>query len=239
MQLSNPPLASSPGTLAGQALDLASTLAQLQITDSPSAAAQISQLLVPGTNIPGTTLLPGSFDRFYAISSTPVSAGSSTYQVAIELVSDATATNPASALDEEVTVKLGGASAQISGISLGTLTDLPVGPLVVSVNAQASQSQGTTFTLQFNSDLDPLSVSSQSISLLDAGQPVTGLQISYQAATRTVVVVSGPLPPGPLTLTVQAPLADINHTQMAVPYTLSLPTAPPQTAGSGAAPSGG
>ncbi len=239
MQLSNPPLASSPGSLAGQALNLASTLAQLQITDSPSAAAQISQLLAPGTNIPGTTLLPGSFDRFYAISSTPVSAGSSTYQVAIELVNDATATNPASALDEEVTVKLGGASPQISGISLGSLTALPVGPLVVSVNAQASQSQGTTFTLQFNSDLNPLSVSSQSISLLDAGQPVTGLQISYQAATRTVVVVTGPLPPGPLTLTVQAPLADINHTQMAVPYTLSLPTAPPQTAGSGAAPSGG
>ena len=239
MQLSNPPLANSSSSESGQALDLASTLAQLQITDSPSAAAQISQLLAPGAQIPATSLLPGSFDRFYAVSSTPTSAGSTTYQVAIELVSDATTTSPATALDEEVTVNLGGAAPQIVGISLGTRTDLPVGPLVVFASAQANQAQGTTFTLQFNSDLDPLSVSSQSISLQDGGQAVTGLQISYQAATRTVVVVSGPLPPGPLTLTAQAPLADVNHTQMAVPYTLSLPTAPTQAAGSGAPPSGG
>ena len=233
LQLSNPPLASSSSSESGQALDLASTLAQLQITDSPSAAAQISQLLAPGTRIPETSLLPGSFDRFYAVSSTPTSAVSTTYQVAIELVSDATATSPATALDEEVTVKLGGAAPQILGISLGTRTDLPVGPLVVSANAQANQGQGTTFTLQFNSDLDPLSVSSQSVYMEDSGQPVQDLQISYQAATRTVVVMTGPLRPGPITLTVQAPLADVNHNQMALPYTLSLPTAPTQLPGAG------
>ena len=232
LQLSTPPLASSGTTKAGQALDLASTLAQLQITNSPSAAAQITELLAPGTTIPQSTLLPGSFDRYYAVSSTPASAGSSTYQVAIELVSDATSSNPASALDEQVTVQLGSATPQISAISLGALTALPIGPLVISASAQANQGQGTTFTLQFNSDLDPLTVSSQSISLQDAGQPVPGLQISYLAQTRTVVVATGPLPAGPLTLTVSSPLADVDHNQMAVPYTLSLP-GPPTTAASG------
>ncbi len=238
MQLSTPPLASSSTTRAGQALDLASTLAQLQITNSPTAADQIAELLAPGTKIPQATLLPGSFDRYYAVSSTPASAGSNTYQVAIELVSDATSSNPASALDEQVTVELGGATPEISAISLGARTDLPVGPLVISASAQGNQGQGTTFTLQFNSDLDPLTVSSQSISLQDAGQPVPGLQISYLAQTRTVVVATGPLPAGPLTLTVSSPLADVDHNQMAVPYTLSLPAAPTQTAGAGAPSSG-
>ncbi|MHB1640829.1 MAG: TolB family protein [Candidatus Dormibacteria bacterium] len=239
MELSSPPGTSSSSGRAGRALDLASNLAQLQITDSPTAAGEIAQLLAPHTVIPSSTLLPGPFDRFYAVSSTPTSAGGTTYQVAIELVTDATATQPATALQEQVTVAMGGATPQISGITLGSVTALPVGPLVVSANAQASQSAGATFSLQFNSDLNPLSVSSQSISLQDSGQPVSGLQISYQAATRTVVVITGPLSQGPLVLTVQAPLSDVNHVQMAVPYTLSLPTAPTQTAGSGSPPSGG
>ncbi len=239
MELSSPPETSSSSSRAGRALDLASNLAQLQITDSPTGAGEIAQLLAPHTVIPSSTLLPGPFDRFYAVSSTPTSAGGTTYQVAIELVSDATATQPTTALQEQVTVTLGGATPQISGITLGSRTALPVGPLVVSASAQASQSAGATFSLQFNSDLNPLSVSSQSISLQDSGQPISGLQISYQAATRTVVVITGPLSPGPLVLTVQAPLSDVNHVQMAVPYTLSLPTAPTQTAGSGSPPSGG
>jgi len=231
LELSNPPQSPSNGTLETSALDVASSLAQLQITDSATALTQIQSLVAPGTSLPSAELLPGNFDRFYAISSTPVAPSSSTYQVAIELVRDATTAQPAASLQELVMVNAGGPSPLITAISQGSLTTLPTGPLVVSASASAVPGGGASFTLQFNSDLSGVTVGAQSISLIDAGQPVPNLQIAYQATTREVTVITSPLPAGPLVLTVAAPLADINHVQITVPYQLNLPSAPTATAG--------
>ncbi len=232
LQLSNPAPTAANGTAETSALDVASSLAQLQITDSSTALTQIQSLLAPGAAIPSADLLPGNFDRFYAVSSTPVEPSSASYQVAIELVRDANTVLPAASLQELVMVNAGGPSPLITAISQGSLTTLPTGPLVVSASANAAPGGGASFTIQFNSDLNAVTVGPQSISVVDSGQSVPNLQIAYQAATREVTVITGPLPPGPLVLTVAAPLSDVNHVQITVPYQLSLPSAPPATAGS-------
>ena len=226
MQLSNLPQASSAGGLAASAIATASQLAQLQVTAGPTALAAIAGLLAPNLSIPSSQLLPGAFDRFYAVSSAPTSAGSETYQVDLELVQDATANSPAAYLQEQVTVALGGASPLISALSQGQLTTLPSGPLVLNATTSTSASGATTFLLQFDSDLDPVTVGPQSITLTDGGQAVSNLQISYQTSTRQLTVTAVQLPPGPLVLTVSAPLADVNHNAISVPYQLSLPAVP-------------
>lgn len=232
LQLSVPPVLSSSRTQATAALAAASDLAGLQVAGTPSGSTAIRDLLAAGSSIPPATLQPGLFDRFYAVSSVPLSAAANTYQVAIELVRDATSTSPAVAQDEQVTVDVAGPEPLISGVLLGSLTPLPVGPLVIGTTATAAPGGIVSFTIEFNSDLDPITVGSQSISLEDSGQPVTNLQIAYQAANRMVTVVTGPLAPGPISLTVQAPLSDVNHVQIAVPYTLSLPSVPAPAQGS-------
>ena len=226
LQLSNPPQTSTTGGLAASALGTASQLAQLQVTGGPTAMTAIAGLLAPSTSIAPSDLLPGSFDRFYAVSSTPASAGSSSYNVALELVQDATSSTPAAYLQEQVAVDMGGASPLITALSQGQLTVLPAGPLVLKATATTSSSGATTFLIQFDSDLDPVTVGPQSITLTDGGQAVTNLQISYQASTRQVTVTAAQLPPGPLVLTVSAPLSDINHQTISVPYQLSLPAVP-------------
>jgi len=226
LQLSNPPQTSSAGGLAAAAIATASQLAQLQVSAGPTAPAAIAGLLAPGVAIPAGQLLPGSFDRFYAVSSTPASAGSDTYLVDLELVQDATATSPAAYLQEQVTVNMGGARPLITGLGQGQLTALPAGPLVLTATASTSAPGATTFVLQFNSDLDPVTIGPQSITLTDAGQAVGNLQISYQAPTRQLTVTAIQLPPGPLVLTVSAPLADVDHDPISVPYQLTLPALP-------------
>ncbi|MHB1525722.1 MAG: TolB family protein [Candidatus Dormibacteria bacterium] len=225
LQLSNPPQTSGAGGLAASAIGWASQLAQLQVTAGPAALPAMADLLAPNTSIATPLLLPGSFDRFYAVSSTPASAGASSYEVDLELVKDATASTPAAYLQEQVTVAMGGPSPLITALSQGQLTNLPAGPLVL--NATSTTSAGTTtFVLQFNSDLDPATVGPQSVALTDGGQPVANLQISYQASSRQVTVTASQLPPGPLQLTVSAPLSDVNHTPISVAYQLSLPAVP-------------
>ena len=226
MQLSNPPQASSAGGLAARAIATASQLAQLQVTAGPTAPAAIAGLLAPNVSIPASQLLPGSFDRFYAVSSAPTSAGSESYQVDLELVQDATAASPAAYMQEQVTVALGGASPLIAALSQGQLTTLPTGPLVLNATTSTGTSGATTFLLQFDSDLDPVTVGPQSVTLTDGGQAVSNLQISYQPSTRQLTVTANQLPAGPLVLTVSAPLADVNHNPLSVPYQLSLPAVP-------------
>jgi hypothetical protein len=146
--------------------------------------------------------------------------------VDLELVRDASVSSPAAYLQEQVTIDLSGSSPAISAISQGTLTKLPAGPLVLEADSQTSSSGVTTFMLQFDADLDSATVGSQSISLADAGQPVPVLQINYESATREVTVTADNLAAGPLVLTVESPLADVNHVQISVPYQLSLPAVP-------------
>jgi Tol biopolymer transport system component len=226
LELSNAPQTTITGGQSSQALEAASNLAQLQMVGTSTSLPAIHKLLTPNTSIPTTTLLPGAFNRFYAVSSTPASAGSSSYAVDLELVRDASVSAPAAYLQEQVTVDLSGSAPTISSISQGTLTKLPAGPLVLGADSQTSSSGVTSFMLQFDADLDPATVGSQSISLTDSGQPTPDLQINYESATREVTVTADNLAPGPLVLTVSSPLSDVNHVQVSVPYQLSLPAVP-------------
>jgi hypothetical protein len=231
LELSNPPQSPTTGGQSSVALEAASNLAQLQIDGSLSSLAAIHGLLNASASIPDSTLEPGAFDRFYAVSSTPASAGSSNYAVDLELVRDATTTAPSAYLREQVTVDLSGATPTISAISQGTLTNIPDGPLVLEADSTTSSSGATNFVLQFDADLDPATVGPQSITLTDSGQPVQDLQINYGAATREVTITADQLAQGPIVLTVAPPLADVNHVQVAITYQLSLPALPTSQVG--------
>ena len=219
-------LPASTDTAADLALATAASLAQIQVTDAASALTAISPLLAPGTNLSPAVLLPGRFDRFYAVSTTPSAAGSSSYTVDLRLVRDATSTTGPAFLPETVIVQTAGTSPLISSVSPGALTPVPTGPLVVSA-AATTNSQGTTvFALHFDSDLNPLTVGSQSITLSVNGHVIAGAQFDYAALTRTETITVNALPAGAVTLTVASPLADIDNTPMQSAYQVVLQPEP-------------
>jgi dipeptidyl aminopeptidase/acylaminoacyl peptidase len=217
-----PQTQSTSSSAASTALSAASSLAQLQVTDGPTASAQVAALLAPGTVLAPSVLLPGKFDRFYAVSTTPTSAGASSYTVDLNLVRDATSTSGPAYLPETVTVQTGGTSALISGITPGVLTAVPRGPLVLSVSSSTDSSGNTIFAIHFDADLNPATVGSQSISLSVNGRLVSGAQFNYSALTRTETVTVAGLPSGAVTLVVRPPLADIDNTPMQTAYVVVL-----------------
>ena len=230
IQLSVPPGAGAAGAgAAAAALDTASTLAQLQVSGGPGALTAIQGLLAPGTTIPTTSLLPGHFDRFYAVSSTASSSGSSVYQVQLELLRDPTGGLPAQYLDETASVSVTGTTGELTALTLGQPTALPPGPMVISATASSTAPGSVTFVLQFDADLDPATVGTQSVQLTQAGTQVPGVQVAYQASSRQVVVTATGLGSGTLVLTVGAPLSDVDHTLISPPYELSLPALPAST----------
>jgi hypothetical protein len=209
-------------TAAESALSTATTLGQLQLTQGPAALAGIATLLAPGTTLVPSILLPGKFDHAYAVSTTPTTAGASTYTVQLRLVRDATGSVGGAFLPETVTVQTAGVSPLITAIVPGTLTPVPTGPQVVRASAATTKSGATIFAIQFNSDLNPQTAGPQSITLSIAGKPITGLQFDYSPLTRTETVTAQSLPSGAVTLSVYPPLADVNNTQMQRPYQVIL-----------------
>jgi hypothetical protein len=215
---------SSAGGDAAQdlALSTAASLAQLQVTDAAGSPSSINALLAPGASLGSTILLPGKFDRFYAVSASPTSAGATTCTVELHLVRDATSSAGPAYLPEVVTVQTEGSSPLITAISQGALTPVPLGPLVLSASASTTASGGTVVEIQFNSDLNPATVGPESISIDDDGQVVPDLGFSYAPLTRTETVTAPSLAPGALTLTVSAPLADVDNTTMRSPFQVVL-----------------
>ncbi|MGC1185306.1 MAG: hypothetical protein WBA31_09180, partial [Candidatus Dormiibacterota bacterium] len=200
----------------------ASNLAQIQVTGGAVESSEIAALLAPGTVLAPSVLEPGKFDRFYAVSTTPTSAGASSYSVDLRLVRDATSSSAPAYLPEVVTVQTGVAGSLITNISPGVLTAVPSGPLVLSVTSSTDSSDNTVFAIHFDSDLNPQTVGSQSISLTVNGHPVTGAQFNYSALTRTETVTVAKLPSGAVTLTVEPPLADIDNAPMQSAYVVVL-----------------
>ena len=214
---------SADDTAPNSALSTATSLAQLQVA-GPNAMASIAALMAPGVQLSPSVLLPGKFDRFYAVSTTPT--GASTYSVDLRLVRDATGTSGPAFLPEIVTVQSAGPSPLITNVSSGSLTPVPTGPLVVGVSATTTSTGSTVFAIQFDSDLDPLTVGSQSIIVRVGGQAASGLQFNYAALTRTETVTAQSLPPGAVTLTVSPPLSDVDHAPIQSPYQVVLHPVP-------------
>ncbi|HVB14804.1 MAG TPA: Ig-like domain-containing protein [Candidatus Dormibacteraeota bacterium] len=225
-----PPPTSSANSAAAAALSTASSLAQLQVAGGPSALGAITALLAPGTTLPPSLLLPDKFDRFYAVSTTATGPGATSYSVELRLVRDATSSLEPAFLPEMVNVQTAGTSTLITNISPGLLTPIPTGPLVLSVASTSSHTGTTVFSIQFDSDLNPLTVGSQSIGISVGGQLVSGAQYYYAALTRTETVTVIALPAGAVTVTVAPPLADINNTPIQSSYQVVLQ---PQTATAG------
>ncbi|MGH7705578.1 MAG: TolB family protein [Candidatus Dormibacteria bacterium] len=227
-----PPTSSSDQGAAATALASASALAELQVADGPSALSAIAELLAPGTERPVSVLLPGKFDRFYSVSSTASSAGSTTYQVVVRLVRDATSSAPPAFLPELVTVQTAGTSPEILNIVPGLLTPVPTGPQVLSVVSNNSSDGTTIVAIQFDSDLNPKSIGPQSITISVGGHLIGGAQFDYSALTRTVTATVSQLPLGAVTLTVNAPLSDIDGTPIQTPYQVVLQPQGPTSSGS-------
>jgi|GEM_PF-3024161 len=217
------------GSAEESALSTATSLGQLQLAQGPAALASIATLLAPGTTYSPSLLLPGKFDHAYAVSTTPTAAGASTYTVQLRLVRDATSSVGAAFLPETVTVQTAGASPLITDIVPGTLTPVPTGPLVVSASATTTKSGATVFAIQFNSDLNPQTADTQSITISVDGKAISPLQFAYSPLTRTEMVTAQSLPSGPVTVTVSAPLADVNNTQMQNAYQVTLQPLPAAT----------
>jgi hypothetical protein len=213
-------------TAAESALSTATALGQIQLAQGPAALASIATLLAPGTTFAPSLLLPGKFDHAYAVSTTPTTAGASTYTVELRLVRDATSSVGAAFLPEAVTVQTAGASPLITDVVPGTLTPIPTGPLVVSASATTTKSGATIFAIQFNSDLNPQTAGAQSITVSVDGKRISALQFDYSPLTRTEMVTAQSLPSGAVTLTVSPPLADINNRQMQTAYRVTLQPVP-------------
>jgi hypothetical protein len=225
-----PQVPATTDSATASALATASSLAQLQVGDGAAAASQIASLLAPGTVLAPSLLLPGKFDRFYAVSTTPTSAGASSYSVDLRLVRDATSSTGPAYLPEVVTVQTTGPTSLITAISPGVLTAVPRGPLVLSVMSSTDASGNTVFAIHFDSDLNPTTLGSQSITLAVGGHAVSDAQFSYSALTRTETVTVAGLPSGAVTLTVGPPLSDIDNTPMQSSYVVVLQ---PQTSAAG------
>ncbi len=221
-----PQLPASNSSAADAALSTASNLAQFQVDDQASSLSGITALLAPGTNLSPSVLLPGKFDRFYAISSTPTATGSNSYTVDLRLVRDATSSSGPAYLPETVTVQSSASDPEITGIVAGSLTPIPIGPQVISASAVTKSDGTTVFVIHFDSDLNPLTVGPQSTTLRVDGDVVAGAQFYYSPLTRTEVVTVNELPSGAVTLTVAAPLADIDNTAIQSPYQVVLQPEP-------------
>ncbi len=211
---------SGPSAPEAAALQAASSLASLQISAAQGSGVSPDAVLQPGLNLPASVLVPGRFDRYYTVSSSPSSPPGS-YLVDVRLVRDATVSAPSMYLQEQVTVRVGPGNPEVTAITDGLLTQIPSGPLVVSATEATNASGITSFYLTFNSDIDPTTVSGQSISLVDNNQPVPGLQYSYSPSSRTLTVTAAGLAAGPVLLSVEPPLADVDH-ELVQPYQLSL-----------------
>ncbi len=221
--LSGTPTSSAADPAAGAALATASSLAQIQVNDPGNALSQIQQLLAAGVSLPPASLLPGRFDRFFVISTTPSATVPGSYMVDLHLVRDATANLHPAFLDEQVTVQASPSPVAITALTQGQLTPVPIGPLVVQASLAETAGGGATLTLTFNADLARGTIGDQSISLSSSGQAISGLQFSYSPLTRTVTVAVPRLASGAITLTVTAPLADVAGTVMQSPYQLVFP----------------
>ncbi|HEY6538485.1 MAG TPA: Ig-like domain-containing protein [Candidatus Dormibacteraeota bacterium] len=217
---------------AQRALATASSLAQLQVTGGAGATASINALLAPGTALAPTVALPGRFDRFYAVSTTPGTATltSAYYTIDLRLVRDATSSTGPAFLPETVVVATSGTTSQITSVIPGILTPVPHGPLVLSVSALTT-SQTTVFTIHFDADLNPATLGAQSILLSVNGRVIAGAQFAYSAFTRTETVTVSRLSSAAVTLTVGPPLADIDNTPMESAYQVVIHPEPDDSAG--------
>jgi len=209
----------SPTGVAAQA---AATLAQAQVA-GPSAQGLATRVLAPAAQIPASTLFPGQFNRDYVVATTPIDASARSFAVDVHLIRDATVSHPTQYLQEQLTVELAGGRARVVAITASVLQPVPLGPTVMQTSVQAGADGTTVFRLQFDADLDPATVSARAVSLTVGDTVVAGLQLAFSPVTRILTVSAGPLPPGPLTLTVGAPLADVDHTPMGAPFHLTLP----------------
>jgi len=214
---------------AALALSTATSLAQLQVADASNGLSEMTALLAAGADIAPSVLLPGKFDRFYAVSTTPTATGATSYNVDLRLVRKATSSASPAYLEELVTVQTQGATPVITAIAPGTLTPVPIGPLVVSASATTTAAGTTVFTIQFESDLNQYTAGPQSITVAVDGQAVSNLQFEYAPLTRTETVTAKSLPAGAVTLTVSAPLADVDNTPMQSAYQVALQPVPAAT----------
>ncbi len=209
----------SPSGLAAAA---AATLAQAQVL-GPRAQGEAARVVAASARIPAATLFPGRFNRDYVVTTTPIAAAAGTFAVDVHLIRDATVTRPPQYLREQMTVRVAGGRARVTAVTASVLQPVPSGPIVMQTSVTGGTDGTTVFRLQFDADLRPSTVSAHAVSLTVGDTVVTSLQLAFSPVTRTLAVSAGPLPPGPLTLTVGAPLADVDGTPMGVPFHLTLP----------------
>ncbi len=217
--------AASPASVAAAA---AATLAAAQVAGA-SAAAQAQAVLAPGLQVPTASLFPGTFDRFYVVAVSPASTGPDLFLAAVRLIRDGTASSPPAYLPEQMTLSVSAGVATVTGLTAGLLSQIPSGPLVLHAGVTVDGPSTLTFTLQFDSDLAPATVTASAVSLTVGQTVIHSLRVAYAPTTRTVTISAGPLPQGPVTLSVGSPLADIDGTPMGSPFHLTLPSTHPPT----------
>ncbi|HUY60961.1 MAG TPA: hypothetical protein VMW49_03705 [Candidatus Dormibacteraeota bacterium] len=215
----------SPASAAHAA---AATLAADQI-GGPSAAAQAQTVLAPGLQIPAASLFPGPFDRFYVVAVGPASTGPDLFVASVRLIRDGTTSSPPAYLPEQMTLRVSGGMAMVTGLTAGLLSPIPSGPLVLHAGVTADGPATLMFTLQFDSDLSTATVTASAVTLTVGETVIRNLRVAYAPDTQTVTISAGPLPDGPVTLSVGSPLADINGTAMGSVFHLTLPSTHPPT----------
>ncbi|HZS15908.1 MAG TPA: Ig-like domain-containing protein [Candidatus Dormibacteraeota bacterium] len=167
------------------------------------------------------SLTPQNLQRSYTVKSALApDTGEVTAQV--RLVRDASSSSPAEFADETLVADRGAdggylvTSAVISGMQ-----SEPNGPQLVHVTSER-QGGSLVVRLSFDSDLDPATVNTSSITLTDAKGNALTAQVSYEVETRTAVVHLDSVPAGALTLAVSSALQDIDGQALTSPYSTTL-----------------
>ncbi len=166
-------------------------------------------------------LTPGGVTRSYVIKSAlDPNTGAVTAQV--RLVRDASHDRAVSFANEMI--KLSRNAAGVFEVTSAAISDFqvePNGPQIVHVSNERQQQQ-LVIRIAFDSDLDPSTVTSKSITLTGPQGASLPIDVNYGVESRTVVVRVSNVPVGALSLAVSGALQDIVGQSLASAYSTTV-----------------
>ncbi len=163
------------------------------------------------------------YARKYVVSVQLVSAQK--FLIGVRLVLADASNRETSYVDEHLTIIPQGQKFLIDDIVQAPAVQLGKGPTVVSVQVQPNK-PGQLVLVQFDSDLDPSTITSTSVFIRDDSGPVRADTPSYDRTTHLVTLAVKLKPGGSYRLVVTTAVADINGHSVTQQY--ESPIQPPQ-----------
>ncbi|MFN2450936.1 MAG: hypothetical protein ABR541_01125, partial [Candidatus Dormibacteria bacterium] len=212
-------VAALPGTQSAQPLPdqvpdaAASALNAFLSAQVGASTTDLSGLVGPGVDL-GRLQAAGA-NRYYVIRDGLQSDG--TVSADARLVADARDGAPVRSATESLALTQTGGRWLVSSVTASPLQPEPSGPQVVHVSSALAGGLPTVH-VSFDSDLDPGTVVA-AVSVRGSGGANPDAAVTYDADTRTIVVVVNDAPPGGLQLVIGTGLRDVSGQHLASQYT--------------------